>query len=187
MIWFIFINKSNQLTIGAVNELVWNSLGQKDIDDPVYLEDIDNTAGSESIIDEIAAELNLENVVIEKSRGSRGDVFKRNPKLAIQRFQLSKFSCEVDGSHETFTSIKTGKPFVEAHHFIPMMYQGEYSFSLDQIENIICLCPNCHSGFHHAIPSEKIQYIGKIYEKRPSLSKVFSLAEITGLYNCYDI
>ena len=50
---------------------------------------------------------------------------------------------------------KVGKDYIEAHHLIPMEYQGDFSVSIDVPENIISLCPNCHRAFHNSVVSNQ--------------------------------
>jgi 5-methylcytosine-specific restriction protein A len=90
--------------------------------------------------------------------------FKRDPKMAALAIAASKYSCEIDAGHETFTSRRTKERFVEAHHLIPMQYQGGFSFSLDIPENIVALCPTCHRKFHHS----------RFGELKPILNKLFA-------------
>ena len=63
---------------------------------------------------------------------------------------------------------KTRKPFVEAHHLIPMEYQDEFEVSIDVPENILSLCPNCHRAFHSSEYSEREALVRKFHKKRSS-------------------
>lgn len=83
--------------------------------------------------------------------------WKRNPRLAAEAFERTGFVCELRPDLELFTSRKTGKPFVEAHHLIPMKAQSSFvKYSLDCIENICVLSPFVHRKLHHA-PFEAIK------------------------------
>jgi 5-methylcytosine-specific restriction enzyme A len=99
-----------------------------------------------------------------KVNGKQAGKYKRNPEMAAIAIQAASHQCEVEPTHETFTSRKTKKPFVEAHHLIPMQCQSEFEVSLDVPENIVALCPGCHRKFHHA----------RFGELKPSLTKLFS-------------
>jgi len=101
--------------------------------------------------------------------------FKRDPKMAALAIAASKYSCEVDVGHETFTSRRTKERFVEAHHLIPMQYQVGFPFSLDIPENIVALCPTCHRRFHHS----------RFGELKPILQKLF--ADRLGMLNSREI
>ena len=61
-----------------------------------------------------------------------------------------------------------GKEYIEAHHLIPMEYQGDFVISIDVPENIISLCPNCHSAFHNSEASVQEGLITKFFAQRSS-------------------
>ncbi|WP_027518475.1 MrcB family domain-containing protein [Bradyrhizobium sp. WSM1417] len=85
-----------------------------------------------------------------KVNGMQAGKYQRNPEMAAIAIQSASHQCEMGPGHTTFTSRKTKKPFVEAHHLIPMQCQGDFEVSLDVPENIVALCPGCHRKFHHA-------------------------------------
>lgn len=77
--------------------------------------------------------------------------WKRNPKIAAEALEKSGYKCEVQPGLETFLSKKTGKPFLEAHHLIPMKAQSVFKDkSLDVVDNICILNPYAHRKIHHA-------------------------------------
>ena len=41
-IWFLYIDSSARLVIGALDESVWNGLDQIDVYDEIYLQDVQN-------------------------------------------------------------------------------------------------------------------------------------------------
>lgn len=84
------------------------------------------------------------------SNASENGKWSRKGSIAKIALESANFDCEVDQTHKTFTSRVTNKNFVEAHHLIPMEMQDKIEFSLDVPENILSLCPNCHSMFHHS-------------------------------------
>ena len=53
---------------------------------------------------------------------------------------------------------------MEAHHLIPMAVQKDFNINIDRIENIVSLCPICHSAIH--LGNEQIRYelLKKIYD-----------------------
>ena len=77
----------------------------------------------------------------QPSEASTGRRWPRDPAIASSALELAHYQCKVDSTHLTFTSKRNGKPFVEAHHLIPMEFQDEFTYSLDVPENIIALCP----------------------------------------------
>jgi 5-methylcytosine-specific restriction enzyme A len=77
--------------------------------------------------------------------------WKRNPKFAAQAIERQNYQCEIMPELETFISKKTGKPFLEAHHLIPMKAQSVFKDkNLDTPENICILNPYSHRKLHHA-------------------------------------
>jgi 5-methylcytosine-specific restriction enzyme A len=77
--------------------------------------------------------------------------WRRNPKIAAGALAKSDYKCEVQPELETFLSKKTGKPFLEAHHLIPMKAQSVFKDkSLDTEDNICILNPYAHRKLHHA-------------------------------------
>ena len=100
----------------------------------------------------------------EKKQSSSSSSWSRDANMAFTALDNANFKCENDQDHETFIASKTGNQFVEAHHLIPMEYQGEFSVSIDVPENIISLCPNCHRAFHNSIISNQEKLISKFYE-----------------------
>lgn len=93
-------------------------------------------------------------------------VWKRSNILRIQTLISADFKCEIDGRHETFIAEKTGKPYMESHHAIPMRQQPHFDNSLDVYANLVCLCPVCHRRIHYGIKSERIRMIEHIYHNR---------------------
>jgi len=102
----------------------------------------------------------------EKKEGKGTSGWSTNPRFAKKAIVDADYQCEYDNSHLTFTSNTTEKNFVEAHHLIPMSAQDNFEFELDTPDNIIALCPNCHSKFHYAKEKEKINLMKFFLEKR---------------------
>jgi len=107
----------------------------------------------------------------EKKQSSSSSSWSRDANMAFTALDNANFRCENDQDHKTFISARTGTQFVEAHHLIPMEYQGEFPVSIDVPENIISLCPNCHRAFHNSIISNQEKLISKFYESRDPLLK----------------
>lgn len=112
--------------------------------------------------------------------------YARTPAVAAEALQLAKFKCEIDPSHQTFTSNSTGKPYVEAHHLIPFSLQGSYPVSLDVTANIIALCPNCHRRLHHgSLGMKKADIVSLLSQRKARLSEKelkVSQSELLKLY-----
>ncbi len=98
--------------------------------------------------------------VREVSRHTRSSIIKH------QAIESAGYLCEFDDSHDTFTAKRTGAPYMEGHHAIPMKYQDKFEHSLDVYANVVCLCPICHRLLHYGIDSEKQKVVNKIYYDR---------------------
>lgn len=83
---------------------------------------------------------------------------------SIGSYCLSKagFKCEVDPGHATFISQATNRDFVETHHLIPLQFQLEFEYALDNHGNIVALCPNCHRLLHLAKLGAKREHLAKL-------------------------
>ncbi len=179
-IWFIFINQDHDIVIGSLEEKNWNLLGQVDNEDLEYQEIIEN-----SLITKKPFDISPKGR-IKKINSNGRIIYQRDPRLAVNRLILSNFKCEIDPSHLTFLAQKTNLPFFEAHHLIPMRYQNLFTTPLDNLNNIICLCPNCHRAMHHAVINYKYQLVSQIYFKRPEMH-IYTLVDIAQFYNCIEI
>lgn len=116
----------------------------------------------------------------------------RNPlfgKLAIKK---AKYKCCYNNTHKTFTSRSSGKPFMEAHHLIPIKYAKEiyekYKLNIDCIENIVSLCPNCHRAVHYGANNVKKDKITDLYNKMNEGYKEIGLEiDLEELFKMYSI
>lgn len=185
-VWFLFISNDNSLWIGAMPERIWrqkNSLGRKDDD-----------SSSDSIFDEI------DSTIIEKLNGLGvpamartvvqtwriSESVARRRCLAVTRMMQTNFLCEFDSSHQLFTAKATGKPYLEAHHIIPVAFQDNFpSKPLDSINNICCLCPFCHRALHHAEGVLVRRMLTRIAETR-NIAANFNLST-RDLYRLYAV
>lgn len=69
------------------------------------------------------------------------------------------YKCQVNPSHESFLT-PAEMPYMEKHHLISMKYYEEYEKDLDDINNIVSLCPTCHKQIHLG----KKEGVGQILE-----------------------
>jgi hypothetical protein len=99
----------------------------------------------------------------------RGNItrYKTNSRIAKTAIDLSNYKCLYNDSHETFIS-KIGKPYMEAHHLIPMAAQKDFDINIDRIENIVSLCPICHSAIHLGDQDLILELLKKIYDIKES-------------------
>lgn len=108
---------------------------------------------------------------------------KRDANLILKAKERDKYRCGVDKRHKTF--IAKGKPYVEGHHIIPMFQQKNYDFVLDNVDNIISLCPNCHREIHFSDKKQLIlQKIFKINESYMNSHQI-DLNDFYKMYSCY--
>lgn len=120
-----------------------------------------------------------------------GRRFRVNPLLGKIAIKKAYYCCEKNHDHETFTSNKTNKSYMEAHHLIPVCFQQDiwkkYQINIDCLENLVSLCPNCHKAFHYGTKEVKTKMIESLYEKiipkYKSINFEISLDEIKSLYN----
>ena len=151
-----------RLWIGTMTESEWRT-GSADLvsDD------------SDSVYQESLTETSEIRIATLKER----DVYVRDRSIAIESMKNSGYVCEFNSTHELFISRRSGKPYLEAHHLIPMEFQSDFETSLDIVENIFCLCPNCHRAVHHAIGDTSKQILNGLIGRRDALS-TFKLNEM---------
>jgi len=171
-IWFIF-SKSEEIWIGAMPEAEWrleSSELKRDEADFIYQESLDET----------------DSIRIAKLK--ERDTYARDRNVAIKRMQLAGFSCEYDFKHSLFISRFSRKPYLEAHHLIPIGLQGEFAESLDTIHNVFCLCPYCHRAVHHAEEPIARNILKTLADKREVLDGfALSVSDLYSLYAIEDI
>lgn len=113
-----------------------------------------------------------------------------NPILGKISIKRAYYSCENDYTHKTFTSNKTNKPYMEAHHLVPVAFQqqmwNKFHINIDCLENLVSLCPNCHKAFHYGTKEVKTQMItnlfAKIIHKYKAIGFSITIDEIKKLY-----
>jgi len=100
--------------------------------------------------------------------------YKTDTKLRNNALDNSGYICEIGKLKgmecKTFPSRRYKGDYAEVHHLIPMHAQEDDLFvqkdkliSLDQISNLIVLCPTCHSKLHY----------GKSSDVKPDLELLF--------------
>lgn len=166
----------------------------------------------ESIVDEIEYNSVLEgelyqdpgtdiSKLVAKSEETEKTIIKRyktDRKLRNNALENSGYLCEMaklkGTEHKTFPSRIYDGDYVEVHHLIPMHAQENDLFvqedkliSLDQISNLIVLCPTCHSKLHYGKSNDVRPELELLYEDRKAaLSKNelnLEKEELLGFYN----
>ena len=85
--------------------------------------------------------------------------FQRDPGIAKEAIEKAEFKCELDKRHKSFID-KNKEKYMEGHHLIPMARQRDFEKSLDQLANIVCLCPNCHKKIHYG--EDRLKLVRKL-------------------------
>jgi hypothetical protein len=112
--------------------------------------------------------------------------WRRNPRVAREVMYFNNYSCQISAEHPTFISNRTGKPYVEAHHLIPVEIQSQFEYSLDVHSNIVALCPNCHRLVHYAEPKVRNQHVATLFEgQQEQLRKQNLEISINALFRYY--
>ena len=94
-----------------------------------------------------------------------------NPSIGKGALQSARYVCENCGSG-TFTARSTGNDYMEPHHLIPISCQGNYANTIDRTENLICLCPNCHSQIHYGLNADREIMLKKFLTAKKNLLKI---------------
>ena len=85
--------------------------------------------------------------------GSQGKVIAKDSRLSKTALERENYTCQINPKHETFKTTR-GKPYMEGHHLIPCTVANaeliikKNSKNIDCVENIVCICPNCHRAVH---------------------------------------
>ena len=108
--------------------------------------------------------------------------YKRDATFIVNAKQRDNHTCQINSQHHTF--ISKGQNYVEGHHIVPMFQQKNYTFSLDNIDNIISLCPTCHREIHSA--DDKKYILEKLYNLSESFMKShqIKLNDLFKMYYC---
>lgn len=170
---FIF-PRDGQLWIGAMQENAWRA-GSADVIS-------DNT-------DSTYQNLIQENDEVKITTLKERDVYVRDRKIALASMENAGYVCEFDNSHHLFTSRFSNRPYLEAHHLIPMEFQPDFKTkSLDIVENVFCLCPNCHRAVHHAVKDNTRQILDELTAARnPFADFKLTIQQLHAMYGVEDI
>lgn len=92
------------------------------------------------------------------------EVCRRSTQRAINAMGRANYQCEINPEHESFVRRSNKKPYVEAHHLIPLAYWRDFEYSIDVEANIVALCSTCHNRIHLGEDSKDL--VKTLYEKR---------------------
>lgn len=111
---------------------------------------------------------------------------KRSAAIGKEAVKIYNYLCNVDSNHITFIS-RTGFPYIEAHHLIPISNQDDFEYSLDVKANIVPLCPNCHAKIHYGTKNEIRELLEKLYNERIEQLKLSGIIiDLDTLLNYYS-
>lgn len=171
-IWFVFL-KAGALRVGCMPEPQWRAIGTTDGLDDSFQEVVDS------------AESGQAKTVIEFA----GKRYPRDPSVSRQAIVDSGFTCQFSGEATPFISKKSGMPYLEAHHLIPLGLQAAFSFDLDCVENVVALNPLWHRAIHHAEPRMVQKILTVLSQKRNGflVDHQVDLTLLIRLYGCEEI
>lgn len=162
-------NRKPEITLTLRNDLLEDTSQISEIGEVYDEGDLDqNAIISSYAYYDIASPIFLKQNNREPVPYKRGNTirYKTNPRISKTALEQANNCCEINPEgHKTFTS-KLGKSYMEAHHLIPMMAQKDFSINLDRIENIVCICPVCHSGIHLGNTATRLELLKKLYDKK---------------------
>ena len=103
----------------------------------------------------------------------------------------------IEGSHSTFIC-QNGLPYYEVHHFILKKIGTEHNevqAEIDNPQNLISLCSNCHNMVHYAESKTRKKMIKRIYDSNSKffdkifggIAKQANKSMLDWLYSIYDI
>lgn len=95
-------------------------------------------------------------------------VYPRDPNVVISCLEMANYEPFFE-TKDTFISKVTGKKYVEIHHLLPMAYQHQFEWSLDIVENCVCLSNFHHALLHHGTDAERQPLLLQLYEARKDL------------------
>ncbi len=122
--------------------------------------------GDEIYPDELPTE-NTEELFEDIKRTVIVNSYERNSKarqLCVKHWKAICAVCSFD-FEKTYGEI--GKGFIHVHHLTPVSQIGKV-YQVDPINDLIPVCPNCHSMLHKQEPPFKIEEIKNMFRKHTS-------------------
>lgn len=160
--WYIFSKAGENIPyIGFISSREWENISSG-VDEAKAFEE--NYALDEDD-EQFQKEIHSPQAQVGKTETSTTR-YSRSPAKAANAIKRSKYKCQFDDSHVSFISGSSSKPYVEAHHLIPLSYSDEFEVSLDVPANLIILCPNCHRAIHLGTAEVKKEYLTKFFNER---------------------
>lgn len=157
----------------------------KDADDEKFIDDLNDFPKRKLLnLDELKLRATIKPLVLN----SNTKRWERDRDVSWTALVSAGHECELDPTHDTFLRSREKVQYMEPHHLIPMSVQGSYEVSLDCIQNILSLCPNCHRAIHYAIAAERTELIKSAFEKKQNqLKEVGIMIELHQLIKVYKV
>ena len=111
-----------------------------------------------------------------------------DPHFKATCLENHNYQCEISKDHETFSNTTGLHQYMECHHLIPMKAQKDFpDLWLDDLFNLVCLCPLCHAQIHYGDRPSKEAVFWSIYHKRKTdFAKVgFNKQKMLEIFNEY--
>ncbi|SET62029.1 HNH endonuclease [Thorsellia anophelis] len=99
----------------------------------------------ECYFDEVMQQENIPTAIEGKRRLVENYVLSRNPKLVEEAKIRDIYTCQACGYHKSINGIF----IIDCHHITPLFLTGERETKID---DLVCLCPNCHRIAHSKMP-----------------------------------
>lgn len=119
---------------------------------------------------------------------SREITKEADPRLKATCLSKADYMCEVDHSHKTFTHASGLHHYVECHHIIPLKAQEDFpNIVLDDLFNLVALCPLCHAQIHYGDIEAKKDIFYKLYMCRVNemMEKNITLKDMKRVFEKY--
>ena len=141
-----------------------------------YVEELYKNLSFESLF------FNDETLLCQLDTKTAHERYKRDARLITDAKKRDGFTCQIDKTHKTFVS--KGVNYVEGHHVVPMFQQKNYSFNLDDVENILSLCPTCHREIHSG--DDRSGILRKIHKIQVAFMSTngITLDDLNKMYYC---
>lgn len=111
----------------------------------------------------IAINYKDENVIPQRIK-LQTTAFKRSASVIAEAKIRAQGVCQLCGQKAPFCD-KQGDPYLEVHHIIWLSRGGS-----DTLENVVALCPNCHSKMHIVDDTQDVKYLIKKIEQSSCMS-----------------
>lgn len=113
---------------------------------------------------------------------------KTDVRIKATCLQNAAFMCEMNQDHKTFINATGQHQYMECHHLIPLKAQKDLrNVWLDDLFNVVSLCPGCHAQIHYGNREAKEKVFKKIYNDRKQLyeNKGFDSQKMEEIFEKY--